>query len=105
MYTRTGAATEPKPFVLQTSVDDYYVAYQINALNEKLQDKAIFTPNCIRTYKTSVMKEVLRSFRHIIVPNAMAMKPPFQKIIALKIINRQILMLIWKKMNSQYNIL
>jgi len=31
---------EPKPFVLQTSLDDFYVSYQINAFTEKAENSA-----------------------------------------------------------------
>ncbi len=57
--TTTGVLQEPKPFVLQTSLDDFYVSYEINActlqpgrmaviygeLNQNIQDKFVRDAN------------------------------------------------------------
>ena len=37
-----GLQTEPEPFVLQTSLDDYYVSYELNVYNDKPQKMASF---------------------------------------------------------------
>ena len=40
-----GILAEPKPFVFQTSLDDYYVAYQINAYTRRPNDMALLYSN------------------------------------------------------------
>jgi small-conductance mechanosensitive channel len=37
--------SEPKPFVLQTSLEDFYVAYQINAYTREVQKQALIYSN------------------------------------------------------------
>jgi small-conductance mechanosensitive channel len=48
---------EPMPFVLQTSLDDFYVSYQINAY-VKEANKQVSTLISIKIFKMFAMKEV-----------------------------------------------
>jgi small-conductance mechanosensitive channel len=39
--------TEPKPFVLQTSLDDYFISYQINAFTKEANKQAVIYSNLL----------------------------------------------------------
>ncbi len=49
-----GIVKDPKPFVLQTSLDDFYVSYQINALTEQ--------PNLMATTYSELHKSIQDKF-------------------------------------------
>jgi hypothetical protein len=68
---------EPMPFVLQTSLDDFYVSYQINAYVKQ----AVIYSNLIKIFKMFAMKEELKSCRPIIGLQETETKSRFLKII------------------------
>ena len=66
-----GVMSHPKPFVLETELQDYYPCYQINAYikeADQLFRRSIRT--CIRTYRMCLTKPASRSCRPTIMLSA-----------------------------------
>jgi small-conductance mechanosensitive channel len=71
---------EPVPFVLQTSLDDFYVSYQMKPTGRQL-----FIQTCTKTSRIAAMKQVSKLCRRITAHYAMAMQPQFHQAIFPKI--------------------
>ncbi len=57
----TGVSPEPKPFVLETELSDYYPCYQINAYIKDADKLGDIDPTCIKTYRTYSMRLAIMS--------------------------------------------
>jgi small-conductance mechanosensitive channel len=60
---------EPKPFVLQTSLDDYYISYQINAYTKEANSQAIIYSNLLEHIQDTFSQvgiEVMSPSYHVV---------------------------------------
>jgi small-conductance mechanosensitive channel len=75
---------EPKPFVLQTSLDDFYVSYEINAYIKEPNKQAVIYSDLHQNIQDIATKEELKSCRRIIALREMEIGPRFLKVIWIK---------------------
>lgn len=60
---------EPKPFVLQTSLDDYYISYQINAYTKAANSQAVIYSNLLENIQDTFSQagiEVMSPSYHVV---------------------------------------
>lgn len=57
---------KPEPFVLQTSLNDLYVTYELSASTDQPNRMATIYTVCIRTFRTSSMRPVSKSCRRYV---------------------------------------
>ena len=73
-----GVVDDPRPFVLETSLSDWYPVYQINAYIRQIKWHR-FIRICIRIFRINLMKPALKLCRRTIWLYGMEMRQPLPK--------------------------
>lgn len=72
-----GVVDDPRPFILSTSLNDWYPVYQVNRISRMPTSWRRFIQTCIRAFRTVSMKKASKSCRHTIWLCATAMRLRF----------------------------
>lgn len=78
LYT-PGVVDDPRPFVLETSLSDWYPVYQINAYIKQADKMAQIYSDCIRIFRINLMRPALKSCHRTIWLYGMEMRQPLPK--------------------------
>ena len=58
-----GVLAEPAPFVLETSLNDFHISYELNAYTDRQMRSKTHIPTCIRRFRTVSTRRGWRSCR------------------------------------------